>query len=258
MPNVRIERQDAVASLVIDKPRGNAIDTPLLDDLIEATGELAADDGVRAVLLGSGHPRIFCPGLDLVELIDYDRSAMEHVMMRFDAAVRALCGFPKPLVAAISGHALAGGCILALTADWRLLSSGGVKVGLNEIRVGVPLPWSVTVLVRGVLPANHVTRVALLGNNLEGAAAREVGLVDEVVAPESFAAAAHARVAGFAERLPIPWRVTKTFLRRPQLAEMRAGEAASRDAFLDCWFSEATQARLREAAQTLTARGQTP
>src|SRR5688500_19340022 len=133
MNGVRLERKGHLTVLRLDKARGNAIDEPLVDALREAARALAADDSVRGVLLASAHPKIFCPGLDLVGIIDYDRADMERFMLRFAEAVWALHGLAKPVVAAVGGHAVAGGCILALTADYRVLKTGGAQMGLNEV-----------------------------------------------------------------------------------------------------------------------------
>jgi enoyl-CoA hydratase len=183
---VRVEPRGDLAVLRLDKPRGNAIDEPLVDALREAVRALGADPAVRGVLLASAHPKLFCPGLDLVTLIDYDRAAMQRFMRRFAEAVWALHGLAKPVVAAVGGHAVAGGCILALTADYRVLRRGGAQVGLNEVRIGLPLPWSVSVLLRTVVPPTALAQVALLGRNFADEEARAAGLADELAAAEGF------------------------------------------------------------------------
>ncbi|HSB61035.1 MAG TPA: enoyl-CoA hydratase/isomerase family protein, partial [Vicinamibacteria bacterium] len=142
MSGIRVEREGRTAVLRMDKARGNAIDEPFAEDLVRACREVAADDGAGAVMLASAHPRLFCPGLDLVTLYEYDRASMGRFLGRFGEAVLGLYGMRKPVLAAISGHAVAGGCVLALTADHRMLRRGS-QIGLNEVRVGLPLPWSV-------------------------------------------------------------------------------------------------------------------
>ncbi|HKC14012.1 MAG TPA: enoyl-CoA hydratase/isomerase family protein, partial [Vicinamibacteria bacterium] len=140
MGGIRVERQGRLVVLRMDKARGNAIDEPFLEELRGVCRDLAADAGVRGVLLASAHPKLFCPGLDLVTLFEYDRPAMERFLLTFEEATLALFSLPKPLLAAIAGHAVAGGCVLALTADHRILRRGS-QIGLNEVRVGIPLPW---------------------------------------------------------------------------------------------------------------------
>jgi len=245
MPTLKLERQGPLAVLRLDKPRGNAIDEALLDDLLAARAELAADDALRGVLLASAHPKLFCPGLDLVALYPYDRAAMERFMAKFSETMMALYALEKPVVAALSGAAVAGGCILALTADVRLLRRGA-PIGLNEVKVGVPLPWSVSVLLRASVAPTALTRVALLGRNFSDADALAVGLADAVLDAEGFEAACLQQLEEFVDKDARALATTKRYLRRDTLAEMRAHEQAFARDFLDGWFSEATRARIEK------------
>jgi enoyl-CoA hydratase len=252
MTGLRLERQGALTVLRLDKPRGNAIDEPLVDALREAARSLAADGDVRGVLLASAHPRIFCPGLDLPTLIGYDRERMQHFMLRFAEAVWALFGLSKPVVAAVAGHAVAGGCILALTADHRVLRRGGAEMGLNEVRIGVPLPWSVSVLLRSVVPAGSLARVALLGRNFADEEARAAGLADELADADGFEQRCLERLAEYAEKDAYAFGTTKTYLRAPVLQAMQAHEEARMSDFLDGWFADSTRARMQEMVAALS------
>jgi enoyl-CoA hydratase len=250
---VRIERQGALAVLRIDKARGNAIDEPLVQDLVLAAAQIAGDPDVRGVLLASAHPKLFCPGLDLVTLFDYDRSAMERFMSRFVEAMLALFCLRRPVVAAVAGHAVAGGCVLALTADHRILRRGS-QIGLAEVRVGLPLPWSVAVLLKASVSPMALSRVALLGQNFRDEEAIAVGLVHEVLDVSGFEGACLARLQEFADRDPLAVGTTKAYLRDATLREMRAQEAARQGEFLDAWFSPAGRARIRETIESLSKR----
>ena len=254
MSGVTIERQGRLAVLRLAKARGNAIDEPLVEELARAAAEAASDPGVRGVLLASAHPKLFCPGLDLVALAEYDRSSMERFMMSFAVAVWGLYGLAKPVVAAIGGAAVAGGCILALTADHRVLKRGA-PIGLNEVKVGVPLPWSVTRLLRATVHPTALSRIALLGRNFTDAEALEAGLADELAAAEGFEAACLARLEEYADKDPLALATTKAWLREGVLAEMMAHETERLGGFLDGWFSEGTQERIRAIVAALQSKG---
>lgn len=254
MSGVRIERDGRTAVLRLDKVRGNAIDEPLVAALAAAAAELAQDDAVRGVLLASAHPKLFCPGLDLVTLVEYDRAAMERFMTAFSVAVWALYGLPKPVVAAVSGAAVAGGCILALTADLRVLRRGA-PIGLNEVKVGVPLPWSVSLLLRASVPPQALSRIALLGRNFEGDEALAVGLADEIAEADGFEAACRSRLEEFADKDPRALAITKAWLRESTLAQMIAHERERLPGFLDGWFSASTQERIRATVAGLKGKG---
>jgi enoyl-CoA hydratase len=248
---LRIERHDALAVLRLDKPRGNAIDEELIGDLSAACEELSRDAGLRGVLLASAHPKLFCPGLDLVALFGYDRRGMQRFMAAFSEAVLALFALEKPVVAAVSGHAVAGGCILALTADMRLLRRGA-HIGLNEVKVGVPLPWDVAVLLRHTVNPGALTRVALLGRNFADEEAVEVGLADAVLEAEGFDAECSKRLAEFVDKQPAAVAATKRYLRAGALGEMRARQRELQAEWLDAWFSEETRGRIQEIVAGLT------
>src|SRR4029078_13394161 len=113
-----------------------------------------------------------------------DAGAAREPLRRGSAgAVGALSALPKPVVAAVSGHAVAGGCILSLTADYRVLKRGAIQVGLNEVKVRGPPPWGVALLLRASVPPSALTQVALLGRNFSDDDAIAVGLADQLRAP---------------------------------------------------------------------------
>lgn len=254
MSGVRIERDGKLAVLRLDKARGNAIDEPLAEALAGAAAELAQDDAVRGVLLASAHPKLFCPGLDLVALAAYDRGSMERFMTAFAVSVWALYGLTKPVLAAVSGAAVAGGCILALTADHRMLRRGA-PIGLNEVKVGVPLPWSVTRLLRASVPPQALSRIALLGRNFVDEEALGVGLADELAEADGFEAACRARLEEFVDKDARALATTKAWLREGVLAEMIAHERERLPAWLDGWFSPGTQERIHATVASLKTKG---
>jgi 3,2-trans-enoyl-CoA isomerase len=252
---VHIERRENVAVLRMDKSRGNAIDETFAGELLEAARAVAADDGVHGVLLASAHPKLFSPGLDLVTLTGYDRMAMERFMLLFADMLQALYGLEKPMVAAVNGHAVAGGAILAMTADYRVLRRGGAQIGLNEVKVGVPLPWSVTVLLRATVAPTALAQIALLGRNFADDEAVAVGLVDQLADPDLFEDFCLARLQEFVEKDRTALSRTKRYLRQGPLQDMRAHEQANVAEWLDCWFSPGTQERIRATVASLSKKG---
>jgi Delta3-Delta2-enoyl-CoA isomerase len=245
-----LERRDGIAILRLDKARGNAIDDDLVADLASAAAELAGDESVRGVLLSSAHARLFCPGLDLVALSSLDRPELHAFLRRFLSTVRSLYGLPKPMVAAVSGHAVAGGCILALTADWRVLSRDAA-IGMNEVKIGLPLPWPIATLVRASVSPSATAKVALLGRNFSNDEALAAGLADELAEPGSVDEASLTRLMEFTSKDPRAMAKTKAYLRSETLAEMRAREEEAVPDFLDSWFSASTQERLRGILSSL-------
>jgi len=253
MSGIRRERQGSLSVLRLDKARGNAIDESLVQELRDACRELDADDGVRGVLLASAHPKLFCPGLDLVSLVEFDRPRLQRFMTAFGEMACALYGLRKPVVAAVSGHAVAGGCILAMAADWRVLRRGAT-IGLNEVKVGVPLPLSISELLRATVAPASLARVALLGRNFADEEALAAGLADELADESRFEPACFARLQEFAEKDAYSLAVTKTYLRADALRRMRAEDPAAVAQWLDGWFSPGTQTRIRSIVGSLTRK----
>lgn len=253
MSTVQIEIKDGIGAIRLAGPRGNAMSEKLVSDLSSALRTVGGDPSVNAILLASVHPRVFCPGLDLISLSEIGRGEMGAFMLEFSTLMTDLFALKKPVVAAVNGAAVAGGCLLALTADWRVVKRGA-RMGLNEVKVGVPLPWSAVMLLRTASPAFAHTAVALLGRNFEGEAAVASGLASEVVEAESFDATVTERLAEFAEKDAFAFGVTKGYLRGSAVASMRDRDAALLDEFLDGWFSEGTQARIQKAVAALKAK----
>ena len=253
MSTIQIEIKNGIGALRLAGPRGNAMGPALVSDLSSALRLVGSDSSVRAVLLSSAHPKLFCPGLELVALSEATRAEMGEFMVDFATLLTDLFALKKPVVAAVNGAAVAGGCLLALTADWRIAKRGAL-MGLNEVKIGVPLPWSAVMLLRTAAPAYAQSAVALLGRNFEGEAAATAGLVHEVVDAEAFDSTVSERLAEFAEKDPFAFGVTKGYLRGATVAAMRDRETALLDEFLDGWFSPLTQARIQKAAAALKAK----
>jgi len=244
--------ENSLATVRLGRVHGNAINLELLRDL-EAELETAKQrKDIRGVLLAASG-KLFCPGLDLRDLLDYDRPAMAELMTRFRRCLLALFTLPKPVVVAIHAHALAGGFVLALTADWRVMARAA-RIGLNEVRVGVPLPYGVTQILRDVVRGGKLETVALLGSNYTGAEALQAGLVDELHPAPEVAAAALERLGLFADKDPASFAVTKAHLRRDTAERIATRDAHYLDEFLDCWFQSETRSRIEQIAQELEAR----
>ena len=247
---VRVRVEDGVGVVTLAGDHANAVDPDLVLGLRRAYRELAADPAAGAVLLRA-EGKLFCPGLDLQDLLALDREGMGAFMRDFGACVTEMFAFPKPVVAALHGHAVAGGFVLALTADWRI-ARRGAWLGLNEVKVGVPLPYGVTRLLRESVAASHRTEVALLGRNFRDEGALEAGLAHEVVDAEGFETACRERIAEFLSKDAASLAATKRYLREEAAADMRAHDAARLPEWLDAWFSPGTRGRIEEIVAGLS------
>ena len=233
----------------LGREHGNAINRQLVDEFLTVLDQLEADRAIRGVLMTAGG-KIFCPGLDLIEVSAYDRDAMETFMDRFGELLLRLFAFPKPLVAGVNGHALAGGCVLALTADWKILKRGA-RIGLNEIRVGVALPFGVTQILLGGVPPGRLEEVALVGRNFSDDDAVAAGLAQELQDGDGFEERCLLRLEEFAAKDPLAYFRTKIYLRSALIDRARSDRALHNREFVDSWFSEGTRRRVAEVVAGL-------
>jgi enoyl-CoA hydratase len=249
---VTYQRDGRVGIVRMNGRHGNAVNEDLLQGLEQAFARAESDREAGAVLFASGG-KLFSPGLDLQELMEFDRSAMEYFMELFDGTLLSLFTFPKPVVAALSGHAVAGGCVLAETADWRILRRGA-RIGLNEVQVGVPLPYSVVLLLREAVHRPFIAEIALLGKNYLDEEAVTAGLAQELHQEDGFEEYCLARAGEYASRDSHALAITKKYSRSVALERMRVGGAPYLREFLDCWFSSTTRDRIRGIVAGLSER----
>jgi len=173
---------DAVQVLRLEGGKANAMDVALLDTIERLIDDLERAPARAAVL--TGYERFFSAGLAVPRLIDLDRPAMRAFIDRFARAMMRVLACEKPLVAAINGHAIAGGCVLALMCDERICIDDGAKIGLNETQLGIGLPAIVIEPLRAAVPPASLAPIALEGRLFSPREAHALGLVHEL-APEA-------------------------------------------------------------------------
>jgi len=246
---VKVAVEGGLATVRMGRANGNAVNPELSADLALAFREAGADPAIRGVLFAASG-KIFSPGLDVLELLELDRGEMDRFMADFHRTLFTLFAFPKPMVGALHGHAVAGGCVLSLTADWRVLADRAL-IGLNEIRVGVPLPYGVTQILREVIAPQHITEVALLGRNFRGEEALVPGLAHEIHPSEGFEAHCLSRLDELASRDMRSFAATKRYFRSVAVERVPGREDKLRQEFLDCWFSPETRERMQSIVAQL-------
>jgi enoyl-CoA hydratase len=230
MEHVTLREDDSVVVLTIDRPPANAMDVALLRDVLEAI-ELVAHDVPRALVL-AGREGFFSAGADLKAVPGYDPEDQREMVQSINAMALGAYELPCPVVGAITGHAIAGGLVLALCTDIRIASSAG-RYGLTEVKVGVPYPQAAIGVVAAELPP-HAARALALGNELiDATECRRLGVFDEVVEAHEVLSRARALAAGLAAVPADVYARTKRDLRGETTARLRA--AAAQDPLLGRW-----------------------
>ena len=249
MSLVRTELRDEIAILTLDRPKANAFSPELVGDLAAA---LAAQDKARGVVLASALPGMFSAGWDLPLIVDRPRAAMEKFVGAYSDLVRQIFVFGPPIVAALPGHAIAGGLIVAMAADERIAAEGRGKFGLSEVILGVSVPACLMEPFRHVVGPRHMERLAATGENLTVDQALAIGLVDRVVPASELADRAVERARVLAGLSSAAYAAVK--LRSRAAAIARFDQARDHDPFLDFWFSDDAQFRLRDMVARLKSR----
>ena len=235
-------QHEGVLTLRLAHGKASALDVELLDALRGELDGAAAD--VRAVILTGTGP-IFSAGVDLFRLTREGADYVRRFLPLLSRCLRALFTFSRPVVAAVNGHAIAGGCVLALVCDARLMAEGAGKIGVPELLVGVPFPAAALEVVRFAVPPDKVQSLINTGRTLSAREALAAGLVDEVVAPEALQARAQELARQLALIPPQAFRLTKQALRAPALERIEKGEALDREV-IEVWAAPATLAHVRE------------
>jgi len=184
----------------------------------------------------------------------YDPAIFTDFTTHFDAGFTALFALPKPVVAAVNGHAVAGGAVLAATADFRLMAAGPGRIGLTEILVGVPFPVTIMEIVRSAWAGPHLPELLYHGRTYSPEEAVGRRLIDEVVPADEVMSRAIALAGTLAGRAPAAFAPTKRALRAEALARMEASIRAG-DPVWDVWRAPETHAAVAEyRARTLGAK----
>jgi enoyl-CoA hydratase/carnithine racemase len=173
---------DDVVLLRFERGKVNALDTELLAELRDQLDGLRKEGAPCLLLTGSGSS--FSAGVDLYRVVDGGAEYVQHFLPLIGIVVRRLLGYPRPVVAALNGHAIAGGFVLAGATDRRLMAEGSGKVGVTELPVGVPFPWFALEVLRTLAGERLCRQMVYSGGLLGAGAAQSAGLVDELVPAE--------------------------------------------------------------------------
>lgn len=242
---------DGIAIVTLANLPMNAMNACLLEELAALFEGLAADRAVRAAVVAAEGPA-FSAELDLKSVPHLDRLGQRRLVDALNDSFGTLYAWPKPLVAAVNGHAIAGGLILALCADWRVAADVGMQVSLAEVKVGVTYPVAPLEIARSELAPSMARRLILLGETLDAKEAAAQSVFDECVPAGDLLAHATQQAHRHASLPPQAFVTTKRQLRSQSLERIAAARAGQGEPRLVAWLGEetrrASEAVLRAAA----------
>lgn len=242
--------RDNLAIITLNRGRSNPINAEMIAELITAVKDLEADDNIGGLII-TGKEGFFSAGIDLMEVYNYNEKESKDFWTNFMLMQRVLVNFKKPFVTAITGHSPAGGCIIALCSDYRVMAGGQYIIGLNEIPVGIIVPDTVFHLYAFWLGNRKAYQYLLEGKLLTVEEAIKEGLIDEVCAAEDVLASAEKKVRAYMKLNPTTWSQSKMNFRKELSEKLQGDNSAALNRMLQQWWAPETRATLQKIIDKL-------
>lgn len=253
MDFLRTKTEDHIYHILLDRGKSNAMNLQVVDELIEAIGIAEEDPSIEGLIL-SGKEGFFSAGLDLITLYEYDEARMRQFWSRFMLLLQKLAAFPKPAVAAITGHSPAGGCVMAICCDYRVMAEGEYVIGLNEIPVGIVVPHGIFKLYAFWLGQAKAYQSILEGKLFSPTEAKQIGLVDELVPLPRIQNSAMQKIKMLTQYERNAWQNTKRNFRSELVKALAENVDESIEQVLTQWWRPSTRAVLKTIIENLTQR----
>jgi len=249
MSLIHVQDHDQVTVLELNRGITNALNLQLIHELAENLHQIRDDSAVRALVLSSSNLKFFSIGLDIPELFELAKQDFMAFFQTFDRVCIDLYTWPKPTVAAIPGHATAGGCILALCCDYRFIAQGRKLMGLNEIKLGVPVPCPADRILRQIVGTQSAREIMDTGEFYQPEKLFQMGMVDQVLPLDQVLPKAieKAKLLG---ALPYEaFGMSKRDRVEKVKAQILECLAEQEQVFVERWYSDEGRERLKEAMQ---------
>lgn len=241
MANVHLIKKGNYCIIQMDREKSNPMNYELVAELRIALKNLQDDNEILGAIL-NGKENFFSAGLDIPELFTYDEKQFDKFWHNFMDLIADIIAFDKPLVASITGHAPAGGCILAMGCDYRVMAEGNYKIGLNEIPVGIVVPRGIFDLYSFWIGRKTAYQYLMEGKLYSPEHAQQIGLVDELSPKENILEQAEAQLKKYLQYNQNGWRQTKRQLRYDLLESMHSITDFDMKIFQQQWWHSETRA----------------
>ncbi|RLA29235.1 MAG: enoyl-CoA hydratase/isomerase family protein [Gammaproteobacteria bacterium] len=230
-----------IIELRMNRPPANALNHEMLEAILAAYAE-ALQAGAQGLIL-SGQPGMFCAGIDVPELLGQSRGDIHRFWSLLFQTGKSLATCPVPVVAALAGHSPAGGAVLAAHCDYRIAAAGPFKIGFNEVQVGLPLPSSIMRIFMDLVGTRQARQIGMQGQLILMERALEIGLVDELVAPEMLEGRALEYLQGLLAMPTMAMNTTRLVGKEHLIPVLEESDDVDRTTA--AWFSDETQAAMQ-------------
>ena len=234
---IKAYQEDQIQIIELNRPKVNAINEELINSLDAQLENLKKDDTIKGVIL-TGQEGIFSAGLDIVALYNTDKEYMKFFWSIFSNLLIKIYSYPKIMFTAISGHSPAGGTVLSIMTDYRIMSHGNYLIGLNEVAVGLSMPIGIGRVFQSLLGERVAEKMTLKGQLIDPENAKKIGLVDDVVKSEELLS--HS-VSTLNDWLALPFQKqiqSKLSLRKEVIDLMKSSAEKDNNEVINAWFSD--------------------
>lgn len=239
-----LTHQGQVAILAMTHGKANAMDPEFCEGIAARFAALERSGAAAVVLTGRG--RIFSAGVDLVRALDGGPAYFRRLLPALSKAFEAVFFAPFPVIAAINGHAVAGGCVLACCADRRMMANKSGRVGVPELSVGLPFPTLAMEIMRFAVSRHHLQEIILSASTYPPQDALHRGLIDELVDPPGLLDRAVVAAQHFIAIRPEAFNIAKRQIRQPVADRYKSEAARFESAVNDLWYAEQAFERIRD------------
>lgn len=245
MEFLRLTKDEGIARVALSRGKVNAINEKVVDELSDCFKQLADDPTVKAIIF-TGEGKFFTFGFDIPEFLGYPRNDFIRYLTKFTDLYAYLFLYPKPVIAALNGHTVAGGCMLAISCDYRIMIPEKARIALNEINFGSSLFAGSVEIMKVLIGQRKAETAVCSGAMYSPEEALELGLIDRIVSPDELETEARATAKEYASKDGAAFKSIKRLLRKTLADDFARREKDSILEFVDIWYSENTWKQLQD------------
>ncbi len=244
MSFMHVSKDGEIATVTLSRGKVNALNEPMVEELTKSFEDLAIDNEVKSIIF-TGSGKFFSFGFDVPEFLRYSKSDFISYLEKFTNLYTNIFQFPKPVIAALNGHTIAGGCMLATACDFRLMVTGKAKISLNEITFGSTVLAGSVEMLKYCVGSRNSQSILYSGAMYSAEEACQLGLVDQVSSEDALTVDARKVALELAQKDSLAFRGIKHLLRKPAAEQMIKREKHAILEFVDIWYSKQTWENLK-------------
>ena len=244
MDFIEIKKKNELAILTLSRGKVNALNDEVVRQMQTAFNSLENDPNIKAVIL-TGRGKFFTFGFDIPKFLSYSKEEFIDYLIHFTNLYMSIFLYPKPVIAALNGHTIAGGCMLALACDNRIMVSGKAKISLNEIAFGSSVFAGCVEMLRFCVGSKKAEKILYSGKMYSADEAKMLGLIDRITSEDDLIDEAMTSALDLGNKPLQAFTSIKTLLRKPVAEEIKQEEMVSIKEFVDIWYSKPTWEKLK-------------